>query len=85
MDLGLWYGFWSGVLCGLWFGAGVTVLKLRQEAKRRGWRILSANPTLVAQRAYGLASDDARRHAAGPNHWHASPPGWSENTLTPSR
>jgi hypothetical protein len=34
MDLSLWYGIWSGVLCGLWFGAGVTVLKLRQEGKQ---------------------------------------------------
>ncbi|HSS70688.1 MAG TPA: hypothetical protein VLQ46_08560 [Casimicrobiaceae bacterium] len=56
MDLGLWYGFWSGVLCGLWFGAGVTVLKLRQEAKQRGWRLPSADRTPIRQRAYGLAA-----------------------------
>ena len=56
MDLGLWYGFWSGVLCGLWFGAGVTVLKLRQEAKRRGWRLPSADRTPIGQRARGLAA-----------------------------
>jgi hypothetical protein len=56
MDLGLWYGFWSGVLCGLWFGAGVTVLKLRQEAKRRGWRLPSADRTPVGQHAHGLAA-----------------------------
>jgi hypothetical protein len=34
MDMSLWYGIWSGVLCGLWFGAGITVLKLRQEGKQ---------------------------------------------------
>ena len=56
MDLGLWYGFWSGLLCGLWFGAGVTVLKLRQEAKQRGWRLPSADRARIGQRAYGLAA-----------------------------
>jgi len=37
MDLSLWYGLWSGVMCGLWVGAGVAVMKHRQEAKRREW------------------------------------------------
>ena len=37
MYLSLWYGVWSGILCGLWVGAGVAVLKQRQEAKRRAW------------------------------------------------
>jgi hypothetical protein len=37
MNLSLWCGFWGGVSCGLWLAAGIAVLKLRQEAKRRRW------------------------------------------------
>ena len=35
MGLSLWCGFWIGVLGGLWLGAGIAVLKLREKAKRR--------------------------------------------------
>ena len=45
MDLSLWYGLWSGFLCGLWFGAGIAVLKVRQEVKRRPW----IEPNFVAE------------------------------------
>jgi hypothetical protein len=43
MNLSLWYGFWGGVSCGLWLAAGLAFLKLRQEAKRRAWRLPSGN------------------------------------------
>ena len=43
MNLSLWYGFWGGVSCGLWLAAGIAFLKLRHEAKQRGWRLLSEN------------------------------------------
>jgi hypothetical protein len=43
MNLSLWYGFWGGVSCGLWLAAGIAFLKLRQEAKRRAWRLISGN------------------------------------------
>jgi len=37
MDLSLWYGVWTGIFCGLWLGAGITVLKLRQERSNPVW------------------------------------------------
>jgi hypothetical protein len=54
MNLSLWYGFWSGVACGLWLAGGIAFLKLRQEAKRRAWRLPSVNQPSSASMRMGL-------------------------------
>jgi hypothetical protein len=46
VNLSLWCGFWGGVSCGLWLGAGIAFLKLRQEAKRRVSRNRPSSPSV---------------------------------------